>query len=87
MGERRDVYKVLVGKRKEKRPLGKPRRSFDGNIKLDLQETGCRGRHCIELESTCESGNETSGTIKYRNFLDWLNTGEVLRMNCVPWSK
>jgi len=42
MGERKGVYKVLVGIRDRKRPLGRPRRRWEGNIKMDLQEVGCR---------------------------------------------
>jgi hypothetical protein len=37
-GERRDVYRVLVGKPEGKRPLGRPRRRWEDNIKMDLQE-------------------------------------------------
>jgi hypothetical protein len=40
-GEERGVYRVLVGKSEGKRPLGKPRRGWDGNIRMDLQEVGC----------------------------------------------
>ena len=40
MGERRDVYRVLVGKPAEKRPLGRPRRRWVVNIRMDLQEVG-----------------------------------------------
>jgi len=36
MGERRGVYSVLVGKTEEKRPLGRPRRRWEDNIKIDL---------------------------------------------------
>jgi hypothetical protein len=36
MGERRGVYRVLVGKPEEKRPLGKTRRRWEDNIKMDL---------------------------------------------------
>ena len=38
MGEGRDVYRVLVGKPEGKRPLGRPRRRWENNIKMDLQE-------------------------------------------------
>ena len=43
MGEGRGVYRVLVGKPERKRPLGKPRRRWEDNIKMDLQEVerGC----------------------------------------------
>jgi hypothetical protein len=39
-GEDRGVYRVLVGKHEGKRPLGKPRRRWEDNIKMDLQEVG-----------------------------------------------
>ena len=41
MGEKRGVYRVLVGKPEGKRPLGRPRRRWVGNIRTDLQEVGC----------------------------------------------
>jgi len=43
MGERRGVYRVLVGIPEGKRPLGRPRRRWEDNIKMDLQEVGCEG--------------------------------------------
>ena len=49
MGERRGVYRVLVGKPEGKRPLGRTRRRWANNIKMDLQEVGCGGMHGIEL--------------------------------------
>ena len=49
MGERRGVYRVLVGKSEGKRPLGRHRRRWENNIKMDLQEVGCRGMEWIEL--------------------------------------
>ena len=49
MGEGRSVYRVLVGKPEEKRPLGRPRRIWADNIKKDLQEVGCGGMDWIEL--------------------------------------
>ena len=48
-GERRDVCTVLVGKTEGKRPLGRPRRRWEDNIKMDLQEVGCGGMDWIEL--------------------------------------
>jgi hypothetical protein len=41
MGERRGIYRVLVGKPEGKRPLGKPRHRWEDNIKMDLHEVGC----------------------------------------------
>jgi len=49
MGERRGVYRVLVGKPEGKRPLGRHRRRWEDNIKTDLQEVGCGGMDWIEL--------------------------------------
>jgi len=49
MGERRDVYRVLVGKPKEKRPLGRPRCRRKDNIKMDLKEVGCEGMDWIDV--------------------------------------
>ena len=41
MGEEKGVYRVLVGKPEGKRPLGRPRRRWVDNIRMDLQEVGC----------------------------------------------
>ena len=41
MGEERGVYRVLVGKQKGKRPLGRPRRGWVDNIRMDLQDVKC----------------------------------------------
>ena len=49
LGERRGAYRFLVGKPEGKRPLGRPRRRWEDNIKMDLQEVGCGGRDWIEL--------------------------------------
>jgi len=49
MGERRGIYKVLVGKPKGKRPLGRCRHRWEDNMKMDLQEVGCGGMDWIEL--------------------------------------
>jgi hypothetical protein len=44
MGEERGVHRVLVGKPEGKRPLGRPRRRWEDNIKMDVEEAGgCRG--------------------------------------------
>jgi hypothetical protein len=49
MGKGRGVYRVLLGKPEKKRPLGRPRRRWEENIKADLQEVGCGGMDWIEL--------------------------------------
>jgi hypothetical protein len=43
MGEGRGVYKVLVGKPESKRPLGRPRRRWEDNMKMGLKEIGIDG--------------------------------------------
>jgi len=82
MGERRGIYRVLVEKPEGKRPLGRPRRRWEDNIKRDLQEVGCGGMDWIELaqdrnrwRGTCECGNELSGSIKCGELIDQLQNG------------
>jgi hypothetical protein len=41
IGEGRGVYRVLVGKPEGKRPLGRPRRRWEDNVRMDLREVGC----------------------------------------------
>ena len=74
--EGRGVHKVLVGKPEGKRPLGKPRRRWEDNIKMDLREVvrGCGD--CMGLAEDRDRwralvyGNELSGSIKFGEFLD-----------------
>jgi hypothetical protein len=42
MGEKRNVYRLLVGKPEGKRPLGRPRRRWIDNIKMDILEIGLK---------------------------------------------
>jgi hypothetical protein len=49
MGEKRNAYTILVGKPNGKRPLGRPRRKWVDNIKINLRETGWDGIDWIEL--------------------------------------
>jgi hypothetical protein len=50
------LYRVLVGKPEGKRPLWRPRRKWEDNIKVDLQEVGCGGRDWIELAQDRDKG-------------------------------
>jgi hypothetical protein len=50
MGEGRGVYIVLVGRPEGKRPLGRPRRRWEDNIKMDLREIGINGANWIQLD-------------------------------------
>jgi hypothetical protein len=62
MGEKRDVYRLLVWKPEEKRPLGRQRHRWVDNIRMDLGEIGWRDVDWIGLaqdrETFCECGNE-----------------------------
>jgi hypothetical protein len=49
MGEGRGVYRVLVGRPKGKRPLGRPRRRWEDNINMDPREIGIDGANWIKL--------------------------------------
>ena len=49
MGEGRGVYRVLVGKLEGRRPLGRPRRRWEDNIKMDLGKVGCGYVDWMEL--------------------------------------
>ena len=62
----------------ETKPLGRPRRGWEDNIKVDIQEVGWRGMAWIDLAQkrdrgragSRECGNEHSGSIKFGKFLD-----------------
>jgi hypothetical protein len=49
LGEGRGVYRVLVGRPEGKKPLGRPRRRWEHNIKMDLREIGIDGANWIQL--------------------------------------
>ena len=49
MDERRGAHRVLVGKPEGKRPLERPMRRWEDNIKMYLQEVGCEGMDWIDL--------------------------------------
>jgi hypothetical protein len=61
MGEGRGVYRVLVGRPEGKRPLGRPRRGWEDNIKMDLSETGIDGANWIHL---------AQGRVYWRSFVN-----------------
>ena len=72
-GERRGIYRILVGKPEGKRPLGRASRKWEDNIKMDLQEVGCGGMDWIEVAqdrnrwwALVNGVNEPSGSIKCR---------------------
>ena len=66
MGEDRGVHRVLVGKPEGKRPLGRPRRRWEDNIKLDLQKVGGGRWDWMELAQDRDGWQALVGTV--RNF-------------------
>jgi hypothetical protein len=66
MGEDRGVHRVLVGKPERKRPLGRPRRRWEDNIKMDLQEVGGGRGGWMELAQDRYRWRALLGTL--RNF-------------------
>ena len=68
MGERKGVYRVLVGKPEEKRPLGRPRHRWEDNIKIDLQDVGCGGMDWIDLVQDRDRWRALVGTVKNFRF-------------------
>jgi hypothetical protein len=49
MGNRRGIYRILMGKREENRSLGRPRSRWEDNIKIDLRDVECGGVDWIGL--------------------------------------
>ena len=66
MGEDRGVLRVLVGKPSGKRPLGRPRRRWEDNIKMDLREVGGVRGDWMELAQDRDGWRALVGTV--RNF-------------------
>ena len=64
MGEDRVVHKVLVGKPEGKRPLGRPRRRWEDNIKMDLQEVGGGRGDWMELAQDRDRWRALVGTVR-----------------------
>jgi hypothetical protein len=82
MGEKRNAYRLWVGKPEGKRPLGRPRHRWVYNIKIDILEIGLSCVDWIGLAqdrdkwgSSCEYGNEPSGSIKCWETIEWLRNG------------
>jgi hypothetical protein len=69
VGEGRGVYRVLVGRPKGKKPLGRPRHRWKDKIKLDLSETGIGGVNWIQLAQDRCQWQAFVSTV--RNLLVW----------------
>ena len=68
MGEGRVVHRVLIGKREGKRPLGRPRRRCEDNIKIDLQEVGGSCGYWMELAQDRDRWRALVGTVRNLRF-------------------
>ena len=64
MGEYRVVQRVLVGKPEGTRPLGRPRRRWEDNIKIDLQEVGGGRGDWMELAQDRDGWRALVGTVR-----------------------
>ena len=64
MGEDRGVHMVLVGKSEGKRPLGRPKRRWEGNIKMDLHEVGGGRGDWMELAQDRDRWRALVGTVR-----------------------
>jgi hypothetical protein len=80
MVEKRNAYRLLVGKPEGKRPLGRPRRRWVDNIRMDLGEVGWGDVDWIglakdkeQVESCCEFGIEPTGSMKCWETIEWPN--------------
>jgi hypothetical protein len=69
VGKGRGVYRVLVGRHEGKRSLGRPRRKWEDNIKLDLREIGTDGAYWIRL---------AQDRVQWRAFVNTVTTLRVL---------
>jgi len=83
MGEERVVYRVLVGKPEGKRPLGRPRRRWVDNIRMDLQEVGCGYMDWIGLAQDRDRWRSLVSAVM--NLLVPRNSGNFLT-SCKPVS-
>jgi hypothetical protein len=84
--EKRNACRILVGKPKDKRPLGRPRRRWVDNIKMDLRDIGWDAMNWIHLTQggSCEHGNELSDFIKCWEVLEQLHNWWLLKKGSAP---
>jgi hypothetical protein len=72
MGEKRNAYRILVGKPERKRPLGRPRLRWVDNIKIDLRETEWDGMDWIDLAQVRDQWRASINTmINFDSIISW----------------
>jgi hypothetical protein len=92
MGEKMNMYRLLVGKPEGRRPLGRPRCRWIDNIKMDFLEIGLSVVDWIGLAQdryrwrARECGNEPSGSIKCWETIEWLHSTWSLEWYSAPQS-
>jgi hypothetical protein len=90
MGEKRNAYRILVGKPEGKRALGRPRRRWVDNIKIDLGEIAWDGVDWIDLAQDRDqwrglvNTDEPSGSTKCWEVLEWLHNWQLLKKCSAP---
>jgi hypothetical protein len=91
MVEKRNAYRILVGKPEGKRPLRRPRRRWADNIKINLGEIGWDGVDWINMAQNRDQRRalvntvvEPSGSIKCWEFLEWLDNWRLLKKVSAP---
>ena len=63
------LSKFLTGAPAGKRPLGRPRRRWEDNIRMDIKEIGINTKNQVDLESPCQCDIEPLGSISHEFFL------------------
>jgi hypothetical protein len=88
MGAKRNAYIILVEKLAGKRPLGRSRRRWKDNVKMDLKWDGVvwTGSGYESVEGSCENGNELSGYLICWEILEGLSDWRLLKKCSGPWS-
>jgi hypothetical protein len=91
LGEKRNVYRILVGKPEGKGPLGRIRRRWVDNIKMNLREIGWDGMDWIDVaqdrdqwRALGEHCSEPSGFIKCWEILQWLHNWRLFKKSSAP---
>jgi hypothetical protein len=92
VGEGRGVYRVLIGTPEGKRPLGRSRRRWEDDIKMDFRETGIDGAKWIRLAQDRVQWRAFVSTVMnlrvpQRLLFDKLSDRQLFKEYPVPWSK
>jgi hypothetical protein len=82
MGAKRNAYRILVGTLEGTRPLGRPRRRWEDNIRMDCREIGWGGMDWIHLAQDRDQWRALVNTV----ILEWLRNWRFLKKGSAPWS-